>query len=59
MKTKISYFSNLQRYEQDGKTDGSETSANENQKLYYHRIGEPQENDVLVVEFLEHPQWRM
>lgn len=50
----------LQRYpDQEGKTDGSETQKNENQKLYYHRVGEPQEKDVLVVEFPENPAWRM
>jgi len=43
------------RYDQDG--DGSETDSNKNQKLYYHRIGEPQERDVLVVEFLDNPAW--
>lgn len=32
---------------------------NENQKLYYHRVGEAQEKDVLVAEFLENPTWRM
>lgn len=30
-----------------------------NHKVYYHRVGEAQENDVLVVEFPEHPMWRM
>lgn len=49
-----------QRYPlQEGKTDGSETVMNENQKLYYHRVGEPQEKDVLVAEFPENPSWRM
>lgn len=49
-----------QRYPcQDGKTDGSETLMNENQKLYYHRVGQSQDQDVLVVEFLENPTWRM
>lgn len=50
----------LQRYpDQEGKTDGSETVMNENQKLYYHRVGEAQEKDVLVAEFPENPSWRM
>ncbi|XP_031619279.1 prolyl endopeptidase-like [Contarinia nasturtii] len=45
--------------DQEGKTDGSETVMNENQKLYYHRVGESQEKDVLVAEFPENPSWRM
>ncbi|XP_055295101.1 prolyl endopeptidase-like [Sitodiplosis mosellana] len=43
------------RYDQNG--DGTEIDLNVNQKLYYHRVGEPQEKDVLVVEFLENPSW--
>ncbi|XP_055295100.1 prolyl endopeptidase-like [Sitodiplosis mosellana] len=45
------------RYDQDGKTDGSETVVNENQKLYYHRVGESQDQDILVAEFPQHPGW--
>ncbi|XP_033235755.1 prolyl endopeptidase [Drosophila pseudoobscura] len=45
--------------EQDGKTDGSETKQNENQKLYYHRLGESQDKDTLVVEFPDEPSWRI
>ncbi|ALC38293.1 CG2528 [Drosophila busckii] len=44
--------------DQDGKTDGSETKQNEHQKLYYHRIGESQDKDILVVEFNDEPSWR-
>lgn len=32
---------------------------NENQKMYYHRVGESQDKDVLVIEFPENPSWRM
>uniref|UniRef100_A0A6A7FQF3 Prolyl endopeptidase n=2 Tax=Hirondellea gigas TaxID=1518452 RepID=A0A6A7FQF3_9CRUS len=42
---------------QEGKTDGSETTSNQNQKLYYHRVGTKQEEDVLVVEFPQEPSW--
>lgn len=42
---------------QDGKSDGTETTSNINQKLYYHRLGEDQSKDVLVAEFPDHPKW--
>lgn len=44
--------------DQAGRSDGSETDRNEHQKLYYHRVGQPQSTDVLVAEFLEQPSWR-
>jgi len=45
--------------EQVGKTDGSETTSNENHKLFYHRLGTEQSADILVAEFPHEPKWRI
>lgn len=42
----------------EGKADGSETEANENQKVYFHTIGQDQSSDVLIAEFPENKNWR-
>ncbi|CAG5133432.1 unnamed protein product, partial [Candidula unifasciata] len=42
---------------QQGKADGTETTSSLHQKLYYHKLGTSQEEDVLVAETPEHPQW--
>ncbi|KAK5903446.1 hypothetical protein CgunFtcFv8_007226 [Champsocephalus gunnari] len=43
--------------EQKGKSDGTETSANLHQKLYFHILGTPQSEDVLCAEFPDQPKW--
>uniref|UniRef100_A0A8C6LXJ5 Prolyl endopeptidase n=1 Tax=Nothobranchius furzeri TaxID=105023 RepID=A0A8C6LXJ5_NOTFU len=43
--------------EQEGKSDGTETSTNLHQKLYFHVLGTPQSEDVLCAEFPDYPKW--
>ncbi|KAM8832340.1 prolyl endopeptidase [Spinachia spinachia] len=42
---------------QEGKSDGTETSTNLHQKLYFHVLGTPQSEDVLCAEFPDYPKW--
>ena len=43
--------------EQEGKSDGTETTANLNQKLYFHKLGTDQSQDVLCAEWPDNPNW--
>lgn len=40
-------------------TNDTDKTASNNQKLFYHRLGENQDKDILVAEFLEYPDWEM
>ncbi|KAG4073794.1 hypothetical protein HA402_001018 [Bradysia odoriphaga] len=48
------FYGNFPDFE--GNTEGSDTGTNENQKISYHRVGTPQSEDVIVVEFLDKPK---
>nr|CAH8871038.1 unnamed protein product [Trichobilharzia regenti] len=41
----------------NGKADGTETTANTDQKLMYHRLGTPQSADILCSERPDQPTW--
>ncbi|BFZ11325.1 hypothetical protein BsWGS_14364 [Bradybaena similaris] len=41
----------------EGKADGTETTSSLHHKLYYHKLGTSQDEDVLVAEAPEHPRW--
>ncbi|CAG03646.1 unnamed protein product, partial [Tetraodon nigroviridis] len=43
--------------DQEGKSDGTETSTNLHQKLYFHVLGTSQSEDILCAEFPDHPKW--
>merc|ERR1711990_92870 len=42
-------------YKQEGVTDGSETTANKNQLLFFHKIGTKQEDDIQIGCYPEDP----
>lgn len=44
-------------YPPSDKADGTETTANLHQKLYYHYLGTDQSEDILCAEFPDNAQW--
>ncbi|KAH7636515.1 prolyl oligopeptidase-like protein [Dermatophagoides farinae] len=46
------------RYPNESRIDGTETAANKFNKLYYHRIGTAQQDDILVYETPDQPMNR-
>jgi prolyl oligopeptidase len=41
----------------EGKSDGTETTTNLNQKLYFHKLGTSQSDDILCGEWPDNPKW--
>lgn len=52
------YIQSFQGYlDQKGNADGSENTANKNQKMYYHVLGTEQCKDIMVAEFPDNPDY--
>lgn len=41
------------------KSENAMLAKNEGQKLYYHRVGDPQAKDQLILERPDHPRWNI
>lgn len=54
----VRMFSFFQRFPNEkGKSDGTENTQPLNHSVYYHRVGTPQSEDVLISSFPENPRW--
>ena len=42
---------------QEGVTDGTETTGNENQLLFFHKLGDEQKDDTQIAAFPNDPLW--
>ena len=45
------------QYPTSAKSDGTAIAKNEYQKMYYHRVGTPQSEDILCAQFPDEPNW--
>lgn len=45
--------------DQEGKVDGTETTKAASQRLYYHRLGTDQSQDILIAEYPDEPEWML
>ncbi|KAG0040784.1 hypothetical protein BGZ83_002443 [Gryganskiella cystojenkinii] len=52
------YYSSFEKPDVDAVKAGTETASNINQRLFYHRIGTPQSDDVLVFFDPENPLYK-
>lgn len=51
------FYSAYRSHQENG--DGSENTKNRNHKLYYHRLGTEQSEDIMVVEFPDYPDYQI
>lgn len=52
------FFFQFQKYpEHKSALEGSSTEKHEYHSLYFHKLGTPQSDDVLVADFRSHPEY--